>query len=69
MRQAVEPYVLSLLLLIVIAGFLRVAVTQSGRRSLAPAVIVVIIGIVLLGAFMMRHPPGAGQPPAAQGSN
>ncbi|MGV8988919.1 MAG: ABC transporter permease [Cypionkella sp.] len=69
MRQAVAPYVLSVLLLIVIAGFLRVAVTQSGRRSVAPAVIVVVIGIVLLGAFMMRHPPGAGQPPTAQEGN
>lgn len=48
------PLVLSALLLIVIAVFVRVAVSQSGRKTIAPAVVVVIAALVLLGAYLMR---------------
>jgi len=44
------------LLLIVIAGFLRLAVSQSNRRTLAPAVAVVIAALVILAALTLRWP-------------
>jgi ribose transport system permease protein len=56
LREAAAPIVLSLLLLIAIAVFLRVAISQASRRGIAPAVVVVIAALVLFAAFTMRHP-------------
>jgi ribose transport system permease protein len=65
LRTKAAPLVLSILLLVVIAVFVRVAVTQSDRKTIAPAVAVVVAALVLLGAFMMRHDV-ADAPPAGQ---
>jgi ribose transport system permease protein len=59
LRSFAAPIVWGLLLLIVLAVFLRVAITQSSRRSIAPGVAVVVAATVLFGAFMMRHPDGS----------
>jgi ribose transport system permease protein len=69
LRAAAAPWVLSALLMIVVAVFLRVAVSQSGRRSLAPAIAIVVAGLVLLGAWMMRHPEGFDATPTVQGAD
>jgi ribose transport system permease protein len=53
LRLAATPLVLSILLLIVIAVFTRVAITEAGRRSVAPAVAVVVGALVLGGAWLM----------------
>ncbi len=63
MRAAAAPVILFILLMVVIAVFLRVAFSQSDRRSLAPVVAVVILALVVLGAYMMRHPGGPNAPP------
>lgn len=55
LRIAAAPLVLSALLLVVIAIFLRMAITQSSRRTLAPAVAVVIAALVLAGAYVMSE--------------
>lgn len=55
LRVAAAPLVLSVLLLIVIAVFLRVAVGQSDRRSIGPAVAVVVAALVLGGAWVMTQ--------------
>jgi ribose transport system permease protein len=55
LRIAAAPLVLSALLLIVIAIFLRVAVSQSNRRTIAPAVAVVIAALVLAGGYAMTR--------------
>lgn len=57
LRIAATPLVLSLLLLVVVAVFLRLAVGQSSRRTLAPAVAVVVAALVLAGAYMMAEGP------------
>lgn len=59
LQQAAVPVVLSILMLITIAIFLRLAVTFSSRRTIAPGVVLVIASLVLLGAFVIRH---AGKP-------
>lgn len=68
LRDAATPMVWGLLLAVVIAVFLRLAVGQSGRRSLAPAVVIVVAALVLLGAWMMRHPEGFGPAPQIEGA-
>ncbi|PWE54992.1 hypothetical protein DEM27_18690 [Metarhizobium album] len=55
LRIAAAPLVLSVLLLIVIAVFVRLAVGQSNRRTLAPAVAVVVAALVLAGAYVMAE--------------
>ncbi|MCB1478064.1 MAG: ABC transporter permease [Rhodobiaceae bacterium] len=55
LRSFAAPFVLSSILLVVIAVFVRVAVSQSDRKTIAPAVVVVISALVLLGAYMMRQ--------------
>lgn len=62
LRNAAAPIVLALLLLVVIAVFLRVAVSQSDRRVLAPTVTVVVVALLLLGAYMLRHTDLASPP-------
>lgn len=63
LRSLAAPFVMSALLLIVIAVFVRVAVSQSDRKTIAPAVAVVIAALVLLGAYLMRYEaPGAPAP-------
>lgn len=63
LRIAAAPLVLSALLLVVIAIFLRMAITQSSRRTLAPAVAVVIAALVLAGAYVMSE---GGRAPATE---
>ena len=55
LRSFAAPFVLSSLLLVVIAVFVRIAVSQSDRRTIAPAVVVVVSALVLLGAYLMRQ--------------
>ncbi|GKX36137.1 MAG: hypothetical protein MnENMB40S_37550 [Rhizobiaceae bacterium MnEN-MB40S] len=54
LRQEAGPLVLVALLLIAIAVFVRIAVYQSNRRTIAPAVAVVVAALVLFGAYLMR---------------
>jgi len=72
LRQQAGPLVLSALLLIVIAVFVRVALSQSDRRNIAPAVAVVLAALVLLGAYLMRvegpFAPQATEPAATEAS-
>lgn len=68
LHDAAAPIVLSMLLLVVIAVFLRVAITQSGRRGIAPAVTIVVVALLLLGAYIMRHPGIVSPPGLTQGS-
>jgi len=68
LRTRAAPFVLSALLLIVIAVFVRVAVTQSDRKTIAPAVAIVVAALVLLGAYLMRN-EGAATPPVGQTEN
>lgn len=65
LRTEAAPLILSALLLIVIAVFVRIAVTQSDRKTIAPAVAVVVAALVLFGAYLMRHEAPA-TPPAGQ---
>ncbi len=55
LRAQATPLILSALLLIVIAVFVRVAVSQSDRRTIGPAVAVIVAALVLLAAYLMRH--------------
>lgn len=55
LRIAAAPLVLSMLLLIVIAVFVRLAVGQSSRRTLAPAVAVIVAALVIAGAYVMAE--------------
>ncbi|MBA69566.1 MAG: hypothetical protein CML30_11890 [Rhizobiales bacterium] len=64
LRKEAGPLVLSALLLIVVAVFVRVALSQSDRRNIAPVVAVVVAALVLFGAYLMRgegpFAPGGG---------
>ena len=62
LRREAAPMILSALLLIVIAFFVRIAVSQSDRRTIAPAVAVVVAALVLLAAYVMREGAPAGTP-------
>lgn len=64
LRAEAAPLILSALLLIVIAVFVRLAVSQSDRKTIAPAVAVVLAALVLFGAYLMR---GDGAPAPATG--
>ncbi len=64
LRTAATPIVLSLILLVVIAVFVRLAVSQSNRKTIAPAVSVVVAALVLLGAYLMAEKPAVTPPPA-----
>ena len=62
LRIAAAPFVFAVVLLAVIAVFLRLAVGQSSRRSVAPAVAVVVAALVLAGAYVMREGADAPAP-------
>jgi ribose transport system permease protein len=55
LRIAAGPLVLGALLLIVIAVFLRIALGQSDRSTIAPAIVVVVAMLVLAGAWGLRQ--------------
>lgn len=54
LRKQAAPLILSALLLIAVAVFLRLAFGQSSRKSVAPGIAVVLAALVLLGAYLMR---------------
>ncbi|AKI03437.1 permease component of ribose/xylose/arabinose/galactoside ABC-type transporters (plasmid) [Hoeflea sp. IMCC20628] len=66
LRAQAGPVILFVLLMVVVAVFLRLAFSQSEKRSLAPVVVVVVLALVVLGAYMMRHPDGLGLSPATE---
>ncbi|MCY0155021.1 hypothetical protein OEG86_25565 [Hoeflea alexandrii] len=66
LRAQAGPVILFALLIVVIAVFLRLAFSQTEKRSLAPVVAVVVLALVVLGAYMMRHPDGLGLSPAME---
>jgi ribose transport system permease protein len=55
LRMAAGPLVMGAVLLIVIAVFLRIALGQSDRSTIAPAVVVVVAMLVLAGAWGLRQ--------------
>jgi ribose transport system permease protein len=55
LRIEAAPLVFFALVIAVIAVFLRLAVGQSSRRSIAPAVVVIIAALVLAGAYVMSQ--------------
>ncbi len=61
LRVQAAPLVFGALLLAVIAVFLRLAIGQSSRRSIGPAVAVVLAALVLAGAWLMTREAGAAQ--------
>ena len=69
LRREAEPMILSALLLVFVAFFVRMAVSQSDRKTIAPAVAVIVAALVLLVAYAMREGGSGGLPanPAAQG--
>ncbi|PHP65869.1 hypothetical protein CSC94_17065 [Zhengella mangrovi] len=71
LRRDAVPMILSAILLVVIAVFLRLAVSRSNRRTVAPAVAVVVASLVLLAAYLVREQAddGAGTPPQAPAGN
>ena len=66
LRTAAAPIVFSLILLVVVAVFVRLAVTQSDRRNIAPGVVVVVSALVLLGAFLLARSAPVSAPPPMQ---
>ncbi len=66
LRVAAAPLVLSALLLVVIAIFTRVAITEAGRRNIAPAVAVVVGALVLGGAWLMAREAAVPEVPAKE---
>lgn len=66
LRVQSAPLIFGLILLAVVAVFLRLAVGQSSRKSIAPAVSVILAALVLAGAwFMARDPAPQTETPAA----
>jgi ribose transport system permease protein len=59
LRDAAAPIVIGIILLVAIAVFARLAVSQSGRKTLGPAIGLVIALIVLLGAYLIASRPEA----------
>lgn len=55
LRAAAGPLVLGAVLLIIFAVFLRVALGQSDRSTIAPAIVVVVAMLVLAGAWGLRQ--------------
>lgn len=55
LRQQAAPVVFFVILLVSIAVFLRLAIGQSSRTSLGPAVAVVVAALVLGGAWVMHE--------------
>jgi ribose transport system permease protein len=55
LRVAAAPLVLFALLIAVVAVFLRLAVGQSSRRSIAPAVAVIVAMLVLASAYLISQ--------------
>jgi ribose transport system permease protein len=65
MRNAAAPLVLSALLVVVIAVFLRLALGQTDRRTLAPVIVVILAALVLAGAWAMARPRDPAPAPVA----
>ncbi|MBB1249923.1 ABC transporter permease [Rhizobium sp. G21] len=55
LRQEAAPIIFFVILLVSIAVFLRLAIGQSSRTSLGPAVAVVVAALVLGGAWVMHE--------------
>ena len=55
LRLQVAPVVFGVLILIVVAIFLRLAVGQSSRKSIGPAVTVILAGLVLASALFISQ--------------
>jgi ribose transport system permease protein len=68
MRAGAAPLVVSIILLVIVAFFFRLALSQTDRRNIGPAVAVVVSALVLLGAYLLAHPIDAASPPTAQGT-
>jgi len=66
LRAKATPLILSALLLVVIAVFVRLAISQSDRRTIAPAVAVVVAALVLLAAYLIRDDAGSTALPVSQ---
>ena len=71
LRLQSAPLVIGILLLIVVVVFLRLAVGQSSRKSLAPAVAVVLVAMVLAIAWFIasRNGPAIPQPAKTEAVN
>ncbi len=55
LRLAAAPLVFSSIILIVVAVFLRLAIGQSSRRTIGPAVAVVVAALALAGAYVIAE--------------
>lgn len=62
LSKAASPIILSALLLVVIAMFARIALSQADRRSIAPAFAVVVAALMIFAAYVMREGPADRQP-------
>lgn len=61
LRIQAAPLVFGALLVAVVAVFLRLAIGQSSRRSIGPAVAVVLAALILAGAWLMTRETGSVQ--------
>jgi ribose transport system permease protein len=55
LRLAAAPFVFSSIILIIVAVFIRLAVGQSSRRTIGPAVAVVVAALALAGAYAIAE--------------
>lgn len=61
MPAFLKPIVFIAILLVAIPVLLRVVVSRSGRKSIAPAVYIVLACLLLLGVYLVRNPEEVGE--------
>lgn len=55
LRDELAPLIMSVLLLIIIAVFLRLVIGQSDRKSIVPAVVIIVAALILGSAWMIKE--------------
>lgn len=55
LRAAAAPFVFSSIILVIVAVFIRLAVGQSSRRTIGPAVAIILAALALAGAYAITE--------------
>ncbi|MNV97969.1 hypothetical protein D3C71_1931630 [compost metagenome] len=66
LRTAAAPLVFSSIILIIVAVFLRLAIGQASRRTIGPAVAIIVAALALAGAYAIVEGVKAPQTEEAQ---